>query len=504
VNEVTTVAMAYALAGFAVDSTHVASGPSALSQAGLVNAFLNVNQLTYVNCGGLPAGIACGSARITTPGGQGTLNPTQLYTLADILAACVNSDGANNGPTNPTACYTLTTKARSNGTTGTAAKDTATAAINMAHNPASNVAALFALASSNPPFVGGPQPNDFTLGIVFTVAGLNSPQGAINGIAVDAQGSLWISNLYGPASSGGDYVIKLSSLGVPVTGSPFTNTNLSYPGGIAIDTSGGAWVANSGGVGLIHFSSDGSSTTQIGAAVIAVPSNVVIDKAGNLWSDNYSSLDEVTKITPNGSIYSTYTAGLSQSSALFGLAIDGGGNVWAVQNTSITKLHSDGTAYPNEPVFYTNTSIYGYGIGIDASGTAWVAEDEGAGGTTPDIVNLTISAASQSQTEYSGDGLLDATGIAIDGAGNVWVTNDNNGTGLGVSEFSNSGTGLSPKEFLGGGSNSPASIAIDGSGNVWTAAGDAATVSELIGAAVPVVTPIAAGLTAPYTPGSMP
>jgi hypothetical protein len=43
-----------------------------------------------------------------------------------------------------------------------------------------------------------------------------------------------------------------------------------------------------------------------------------------------------------------------------------------------------------------------------------------------------------------------------------------------------------------------ASIAVDGSGDVWVANNPGNTVSELIGVATPVVTPIAAGL--PVTP----
>jgi hypothetical protein len=57
---------------------------------------------------------------------------------------------------------------------------------------------------------------------------------------------------------------------------------------------------------------------------------------------------------------------------------------------------------------------------------------------------------------------------------------------------------------MGGAINNPTAIAIDGSGNIWTANfGSTASVTELIGAAVPVITPICAGLpSTPTTDGS--
>jgi hypothetical protein len=91
---------------------------------------------------------------------------------------------------------------------------------------------------------------------------------------------------------------------------------------------------------------------------------------------------------------------------------------------------------------------------------------------------------------------LDATAsIAIDGAGNAWITNI-----LGaVSEFSSAGAALSPSTgYTGGGLSLPDSIAIDGSGNAWISNVGNNTVSELIGVATPVITPICAGL--PATP----
>ncbi len=51
----------------------------------------------------------------------------------------------------------------------------------------------------------------------------------------------------------------------------------------------------------------------------------------------------------------------------------------------------------------------------------------------------------------------------------------------------------------------PQSVAIDGSGDVWVANTGYTSVTELIGAAAPVVTPIVANLISPYSaPASKP
>ena len=181
VNELTTVAAAYAMAGFASDATHVSSSGSTAATTGIKNAFANASNLVDV---------ATGAARTATPGGNGTVPQQLLNTLGDILASCINSSGSVTGPPNTTACYTLFSNAEFSGSSGTAPTDTASAAINMAHNPGSNIAALFGLPTAQAPF--SPQlstaPNDFTVGISYTGGGVDDP----SAIAVDLAGNVWV------------------------------------------------------------------------------------------------------------------------------------------------------------------------------------------------------------------------------------------------------------------------------------------------------------------------
>ena len=101
-------------------------------------------------------------------------------------------------------------------------------------------------------------------------------------------------------------------------------------------------------------------------------------------------------------------------------------------------------------------------------------------------------------TGYKGGGLNQPTGIALDATGNAWVSNLG---APGLSEFSSVGTPLSnAKGFQAGGLTLAPAVAIDASGNVWltnesNGPGISGTsVTEFIGLATPVLTPMSACL----------
>lgn len=141
VNEVTTVAAAYAMVGSASDPTHVSSSEPPHASPGVAKA-------------AMLASIATGFANNKVP-------QAKIHTFANILAACINSST----PTS-SSCNTLFINARSHGATGTIPGDTAAAALNIARNPHANVSALYALQSNlSPPFLPAMQsaPPDFAL-----------------------------------------------------------------------------------------------------------------------------------------------------------------------------------------------------------------------------------------------------------------------------------------------------------------------------------------------------
>jgi hypothetical protein len=145
VNEVTTVAAAYAMVGIATDPTHVSSSGTSGASTVIVNA-------------ATLASVATGFANARP---DSKVPQPKIHTFANILSACINSST----PTS-VSCNTLFTNARSGGTTGTLPDDTATAALNIARNPHANVSALYGLQPSlSPPFLPALEsaPPDFNL-----------------------------------------------------------------------------------------------------------------------------------------------------------------------------------------------------------------------------------------------------------------------------------------------------------------------------------------------------
>jgi hypothetical protein len=478
-NEASTVAAAYALAGFATDPLHIGVPSSvsghALSGTGLANAFNTA--LNIVDQ-------ASGTPNATLPHNSNAVVPaTTINTLADILAACINSNGVSSS-----GCSTLF----SNTTYGTAPTDTATAAINIAQHPGANVTNLLNLATNASPFQSIlSSANDFSLGINYTGGGLNNSYR----VAIDGLGNAWVTN------SANNSVTKISSVGTFLSGTNgYTGGGLSQPREIAIDGSGNAWVANLGGNSVTELSSAGaflSGANGYTGGGLIVPFGVAIDGSGNTWVANGNS--SVIELSSAGSILSGangYTGG--GLDATQGIAIDGSGNAWAsnVGNSTVTELSSAGSILSG-PNGYTGGGLNRpQETAIDSSGNAWVTNYGDNAVTELSSAGSILSGPNG----YTGGGLSFPLGIAIDGAGNAWMANQLGVAGqLGtVTELSSAGAALSGSNgYTGGGLNAPYGIAIDGSGNAWVS-NLAGSVTELIGIGIPVITPIAAGL--PVTP----
>jgi streptogramin lyase len=474
VNEVSTIAAAYAFAGFASDATHVSSSNTALAKVGIKNAFANATNL---------ASLATGAALATPANGSGLVPQDEIYALADILASCINSNGVI---TSPSRCYTLLNNAQSAGSSGTVPADTATAAINIAHNPGSNVAALFGLASANPPFANSfAQPNDFTIAVQFTGGGVTDP----NAVAIDGSGNVWTTN-------NNSTVSQLSSLGSAVSGSPYSVGGLNGPNGIAIDTAGNAWIANYSGNSVTELTSSGAavSGSPFSGGNMSGPYGIAIDgTTGYVWVTNSLSPFSVTKLSSAGAVLSGsngYTNG--GLATPYSVAIDHAGDAWVANNTN-----SSVTEYSNAGALLSSTGYVGGGvnrprsIAIDASGNAWIADNANLSSLVTELKN--DGTAISTSSGFTGGGLNNPYAIAIDGAGNAWVGNNGSNS---VSELASAtGAAISPANtgYVLPNSLKCVGIALDGSGDVWIADPNAQSVTELIGAATPVVTPLSVG-----------
>ena len=482
VNEVSTIATAYAIAGFATDATHVSSSSSTLAETGIADAFAAVANLES---------LSTGLAISVTTAGNGVPPRQEINTLADILAACVNSSGAITGGGSPTPCYTLFTNAM-NG--ATAPSETATAAINIAHNPGSNIDALYGLVTPGSPFQTtiSPEPNDFTVAITFSGGGLDGAGKAPEGIAVDGLGNVWVPNYNSKSVSEFNYKGTVLSGSTGVTGA-----GLDEPTSIAIDIYGNAWVSNFNAVSVSEFNKNGTGISGppgfMGSGLNA-PYGIAIDNVGHTWVSN-SGGNNLSEFTASGAALSGpdgYAVGALVGPA--GIAADTSGNVWAADyiasNYVIVESNSSGAQTADPSGFSGGGLNAPYGVAIDGSGNIWVSNTGGNGS----VSEFDSSGNALSGTNgFSGGGINGPYGIAIDGLGNVWTANR---FGYTISEFNSSGTAISGSNgYVSDALIAPYSIAIDPSGNVWVATDNgSSSLTEFVGAAAPVVTPLAAGV----------
>jgi len=266
INELTTVAAAWALAPFMSGTTnaYLNIGSSSTNAKGLQLAFEAAAEVVNTSTG------AVGGT--TLPAGA-TLPTQEINTLADILGQCVNSAG---GTSDATSCGMLFTLAKNTSNT-VAPTDTITAAFNIAQNPARFVGSLFFLVPPVPVFepVLSSAPNDWTVAIQYTGGGLNAP----TAIAADQAGNIWVAN------SGGSSVSEFNNLGSTLLGATGTSTG-GAPTGLAVDLNGNAWVTIGSGNSVLEVHANGSADAPITGNGLNQPTALAIDGSGMLWVAN--------------------------------------------------------------------------------------------------------------------------------------------------------------------------------------------------------------------------
>jgi hypothetical protein len=500
-NEVSTVAAAYALGGFfpppgtsglAVAGASAAnlSIPSgdALALTGLEDAALTAGQLYDIQGGNVGTGSDGDThiARSTTAVGSGTVPQSLINTLGNILANCV--DSANTSvvtASESSQCSTLFADTLSAGTSGTRPIDIATAAIDMAGNPWANVSALISSPTGNAPF----QPslssaNDLSIGISFTPANVGSPQG----LEIDGSGNIWYTNY----STG--YVTTLSPLGAVLYNNANSGDHLGY---ITIDGNGNAWYGDVSTSSLKRISNAGSYVGSYDAGNMVNPYGIAADGTngtGYIYMAQ-TATPSVDKFSGTGALAGTNpVSGASSCQGAFHadhLATDNnsnGYNLWYSSELGdfVCEINSSGSEVRKITINAgQNGSSYSPEfISMDGSGNAWVADQLHNG------MNKITQAGTLSNP--TGGTLSGAFGSAVDGAGNVWVTNR---TSNSITEYLGStSAAVSATNFQGGGNatvmSDPLNLAVDPSGNLWIANYGGNRIVEMVGIATPTFTPL--------------
>ena len=464
VNEVTTAASVWTLAPFMSSGGNV--GASCTNTTGLDNAFATANELVNAATGASPgAGL---SSTLAVP-------TTKLNTLANALASCAASAGGS-------ACTPLF-----NAASGSAVPaNTLDAALNITRAPASNAAAIYALASANAVFSPAltAAPPDWMLHNTVSGGGMNSPAS----VAVDASGNVWASSYFNTVS-------EFSPAGAATFPAGITGSGINESYGMALDVQGNVWIANeqttsnSGNGDVTELNSSGQPVASgITSGGIYFPIGVAADTNGNMWFADYGD-SKVTLLSGSGSAISS-SSGWGGTSLAFpvALAVDASHNAWVVNQGGllpVTEISADGSHVTNYNCDCNGAS----GVAADQKGNIWIANYYGNSISEVDTCGtLKLDAA-------TGGGVLRPQGIAVDGAGTVWVANyqGNSLSELDGASSRTPGSFLSPSSGFGADASllDPYGLAIDPSGNLWLSNAGKNTLTEFIGVAAPVKTPLA-------------
>jgi len=468
INELTTVASVWALSQFMSAGANV--GASSTNAAGLGNAFAMVSSLVNVSTGTMP-----GPALPA----NGTAPAAELNTLADILNTCAGSSGAS-------ACAAFFAAATPSG--GSPPANTVDAALNLARNPALHAGTLFGLVSATPPFQPAltSAPNDWTVAINYTGGGLNGP----SALGIDRDSNIWVADYYGAVSEFSAQGEALSPAG------GFTGGGLHESYGMTIDSAGNVWVVDeqsagnvNGGRGAVtELDQSGrilSGTNGFTSGGINFPIGIAAAASGNIWIGNYGN-STATVLASNGTAVSGSGGyGGGQLSFPVAVAVDAGGTAWLANQSgsTVTSISSDGTQV-NQITCCTGAS----GVAVDQHGNVWIAN------YFADSISELSSAGAVLSSGFTGGGLLSPQGIAVDGDGNIWVANyhGNSLTALQGADGASPGAAVSPATGLGVEAklSLPFALAVDSSGNIWVSNFFSDTVTQYVGAAAPVKTPL--------------
>jgi hypothetical protein len=446
INELTTVAAAYAMAQF-IDGSAIAGNTFGLRIASGMNDNL-VSPLTGESS----------AVMLNPPNADQTNSLRSTRALANLLAPTARQQSGAWGT-----LQQLTTPPG-----GPPPADTFQAMVNVARNPASNVTGIYdqsrTLEIYTPSLATAPD-SAWTLAVKVNRTGDDEYRmfGGPANISWDQRGYAWIANnvFQGEAGSG-DFVVVLKPDGTPSDGtdgtpkSPVFGNGLNGPGfGVSVAPDGKVWVGSFGWGRKDSFPKEGVAS-KFGRAGNPEGSFVqgtvriqgtVADAQNNLWLASYGNVD--TGGTVSGAVV-VYPRAI----------LDG-------------QPDADPAAflsYPADPTTQQGPGDGTFGIAVhpDAPGSAWVTYGNGLGWPQAypgAVARYSIDGETLSCTFSLPDVGLALKGIALDSGLNAWVASGGDDTVYLVASDGGTVTGFTDR----GGLLGPWGVAVDGNDDVWVA-----------------------------------
>jgi streptogramin lyase len=432
------------------------------------------------NLQGLTSAFATGMSLVSLSGAIpgsvpaiATMPTATVISLADAMSSCVNSNGslANNQP-----CGRLFSAATP--TNVAAPTDTVLALIDIARNPSHNAAAIFNTIATQPPYLPGLSraPADWTLAINYIAPAFSGP----SDMAIDGQGTVWVAALPGTGGPGSTTISALTTTG-GVTAS-YVQTAKSYAN-MAIDVSGNIWLSNTNYSNVVEMTPAGAFLGPFSGGGITGPGPMAFDPAGDLWILNNTTM--ISELNPSGgaTFGSGWTTGAQNGPVQ--IAIDATGHVWTTDSAgnTVSRLTNQGALVAGAP--YAGGGLSSpFAIAIDSANDGWIAN------RTASTLTEFAGTGAPVSTSYSGDGLLVPIALTLDGANTAWAVNAGQSTISALPAASAGQTGYGSAYLT-----NPYKIAVDGAGNVWvanvgTSVAGSGVITQIVGAAQPVVTPL--------------